>query len=347
MDELTSRVVSGGDLSEPEVQAWDALCKSHPHLCTPFLSAHYTRAVAAVRPDVYVCVIERRSVPVGFFSFQFANPLYRGLRAAERVGEEMTDRFGVVAAAGFRLDPLTLLRLADLQHVNFTHLDEWQIAAGLEGQRPEIGYMMHFDSGKAYWNELRCSKRKYVSETERKERQLQTDYGQLRFCWSESDWREPLRSLIERKSEQYVRTGKDDWLAVPWKQRLLEVLADLDAETCGGVLSTLYAGNTWVASHFGLRCCGVLHYWFPVYNNELSRYGPGHLLRRALITSATENGIHTIDHGLGDALHKRVCTNGVQTYYRGAWFRPGIRSFFCRAAYSAQWRWAALRKADA
>ena len=347
MGMLTSRVVRGQDLSPSDIQAWDALCKSWPHLRTPFFSPHYARAVAAVRPGVYICVLQRGSAPVGFFPFQFANPLYRALGAAERVGEEMTDHFGLIAEPDLRVDAQSLLKLAGLHHVDFTHLDESQLTFGLEGERPQIGYVMHFDSGGNYWEELRRSNRKYVSETERKERQLQGKCGPLRFCWSETDWREPLRVIIRRKSEQYVRTGKDDWLATQWKQRLLEVLASSDAETCRGVLSTLYAGDTWVASHFGLRCCGVLHYWFPVYNTELGQYGPGHLLRRALIAGATEHGIHTVDHGLGDALHKRVCTNAVQTYYRGAWFTPGAAAVFCRAAYSARWRWARLRKANA
>ncbi len=347
MHMLTSRVVRPQNLSQPEIQAWDTLCRSWPQLCTAFFSPHYTRAVAAVHSGVYVCVLERGSELVGFFPFQFANPLYRLLGAAERVGEEMTDHFGLIAAPDVRVDAATILTLTGLHHLNFTHLDESQLSCGLEGERPEIGYMIRFDCGKSYWEQLRKSNRKYVSETERKERQLQAEYGPLRFCWMEPDWRQPLRDVMQRKSEQYVRTGKDDWLAVPWKQRLLELLAASEAETCRGVLSTLYAGDTWVASHFGLRCCGVLHYWFPVYNTELSRYGPGHLLRRALITSATERGIHTVDHGLGDALHKRVCTNAVQTYYRGSWFTPGVAALFCRAAYSARWRWAMLRKADA
>jgi CelD/BcsL family acetyltransferase involved in cellulose biosynthesis len=347
METLKSRVVSGLDLSKTEIEAWDALCKSRTSLCSAFFSPHYTRAVAMVRSHVRVCVLTRGSTPVGFFPFQFASSLYRGLGAAERVGEEMTDNFGLIAEPDVRLDVPTLLRLTRLRHLNFTHLAESQLEWGLTGESPQRGFLMNFESGTAHWEELRRVNRKYVSETERKERQIQSNCGPLQFCWSEDNWQQPLRKLIERKSQQYLRTGKDDWLAVRWKQRLLELLAGSKAETCQGVMSTLHAGDTWVASHFGLRCRGVLHYWFPVYNPEMSNYGPGHLLRRALMLRCTDYGVHTIDHGLGDASYKRVCANGEITYYRGAWYRPGVPALLCRAAYSAKWRWADLRKASA
>ncbi len=201
------------------------------------------------------------------------------LGAAERVGEEMTDSFGLIAEPDLRVGVPTLLRLTGLWHLNFTHLAESQGSLGLKGENPQTGFLINFESGRSHWEELRITNRKYVNETERKERQIQATHGPLRFCWSEEDWEQPLRILIERKSQQYIKTGKDDWLAVRWKQKLLEVLAASKEETCQGVMSTLHAGDTWVASHFGLRCCGVLHYWFPVYNPEMSSFGPGHLLR--------------------------------------------------------------------
>lgn len=344
---LKSRVVPAAELTQSEIEIWDCLCKSHAHLETAFFSPHYTRAVAAVRPHVYVCVLLNGSDPVGFFPFQFASPLHRLFGAAERVGEELTDHFGLIAGPDVRVDVPTLLKRSGLSHINFTHLDDSQLAYGLEGERPEIGYLMRFDSGRAYWEQLRIVNRKYVSETERKGRQLEEQYGSLRFCWSEPNVVQHLQMLIRAKSDQYIRTGKDDWLAAGWKQRLLALFAASKASTCRGVLSSLYAGDTWVASHFGLCCGGVLHYWFPVYNTNLSRFGPGHLLRKALITTGTELGINTIDHGAGDALHKRVCTNAVRTYYRGAWFRPGLSALLCRSAYSAKWRWRNLRRASA
>jgi CelD/BcsL family acetyltransferase involved in cellulose biosynthesis len=347
METLTSRVVPGLNLSESEIATWDALCKARPSLCSAFFSPHYTRSVAMVRPHVRVCILRRGSTPVGFFPFQFANSLYRALGAAERVGDEMTDCFGLIAEQDLHVDVPTMLQLTGLRHLNFTHLAESQFSCGLQGERPERGFVIRFDSGKSYWEELRTTNRKYVSETERKERQIQAAFGPLRFCWSEESWEQPLQMLIERKSQQYVRTGKEDWLAAHWKQKLLAVLAASKAETCQGVMSTLYAGDTWVASHFGLRCCGVLHYWFPVYNPVMSAYGPGHLLRKILILRGTEHRIQTIDHGLGDAGYKRVCANTSVTYYRGSWYRPGMPALLCRAAYSAKWRWSYLRKASA
>jgi len=35
---------------------------------------------------------------------------------------------------------------------------------------------------------------------------------------------------------------------------ILRRLADAADPACSGLLSTLYAGDTWLAGHFGLRC---------------------------------------------------------------------------------------------
>src|SRR5215472_11879754 len=135
--ELKSHVVPASALREPEIAAWDALCGSAPGLVSPFLSPHYALAVASVRPHVYVSVLTRGGQPVGFLPFQFRSGVHRFLRSAERVGEEMTDYFGLVAQPGLRLDDQFLLKLSMLQILNFSHLDETQTEYGLTGEKPE------------------------------------------------------------------------------------------------------------------------------------------------------------------------------------------------------------------
>src|SRR5215475_11910695 len=111
---LAGRVIPAPQIGSQEVARWEEFRAASTCLSSPFLSSRYLRAVAAVRPHVYVCVLTRGSRMVGFLPFQFRNMLYRTLRTAERIGEEMTDYFGLIAEPGFRTDVQELLRLAGL-----------------------------------------------------------------------------------------------------------------------------------------------------------------------------------------------------------------------------------------
>src|ERR1035437_7984993 len=113
---LTASVVSPFALTAAEVAFWERLCATVDSLNSPFLSHHFTRAVAEVRPDVYICVIRRKGEPVGFLPFQFRTRLHKLLRVAEPVGECMTGYFGLVAAPGLCLDPQLLLRLCQVHY---------------------------------------------------------------------------------------------------------------------------------------------------------------------------------------------------------------------------------------
>ena len=334
-----ARVTTPLDLDPKEAATWTKLCSTEPHLGSPFYSLTYCQAVARSHPHVYVTVLSHESRPVAFFPLQFRNSLNRLLGFAERPGGEMTDYFGLIAPTDFQIVPERLLRLSGAKYLCFTHLDEPQLRHGLEGGNPEMGLLMRLDPGeKSYWETLKSVRRDLVSETNRKERQIQKELGPLKFRFEERDWRQPFSALLDCKAGQYRRTGREDILQAPWRRRLLELLAGSSAPECQGVLSTLYAGDTWVASHFGIRNSGILHYWFPVYNPALSRYSPGILLLKAITEEAPSRGIHTIDRGAGDAPHKRQVANASHKFYRGTWSTPGLRSAACGIAYAAQWR---------
>jgi len=335
---LRSRLIRAQDLTPAEKSAWADFQRADPHLSSPFLSAHYTQAVGLARPLTYVCILECGRRIVGFFPFQFRNLLHRSLGGAERIGEEMTDYFGLIAEPGFRIDTQELLRLAGINYLYFSHLDQSQAAYGLIGEHPEPGLTLNFENCSDYWAQLKTVDRKLASETERLERKVQRQYGPLRFTWAADSAQDALGHLIDHKSSQYVRTGGTSIFAAHWRKDLLQRLAGSSDPSCSGVLSTLYAGDTWLASHFGIRGEGVLQYWFPVYNYALKTYAPGRLLLKEVILSAPPQGIRVLDRGGGDSPVKRKFTNSQHVFYRGVWRRPGLRSLSLQVLSSLAWR---------
>jgi CelD/BcsL family acetyltransferase involved in cellulose biosynthesis len=335
----SSRVVSPTEITDGERAVWDGLCWDNPHLCSAFYTFSYAQAVAAARPDVFVTVIKRGDEPVGFLPFQFTTRWAKALRAAEPIGGNMTDYFGLIARKDISLTSSELLRLSNLHSLLFTHLDETQAMHGLTGEQPEFGLRIELPAGgEAYWSELRKLDRHFVSDTERRGRALATKLGKLRFQLRSDEAGPLLRHLIEQKRLQYARTGVTDPLSATWKRRLLCRLSTSNDPLCEGTLSLLFAGETWAASHFGLRCNRVLHVWFPVYNQELRAYAPGRLLLWKTITAANEAGIRIIDRGAGETPAKRDFKSVSHHYRRGLWLRPTARALFFRSAMAVKWR---------
>src|SRR6266702_4259372 len=294
--DLNADVVSPSELSESDIMAWNGFASEFPDLSVAFLSYPYALAAENSFSNVRVCRIRRDDRPVIFFAFQFKSIAHRWFGIGERLAGELSDYFGIVGKKDVRIDPETLLRLCGLRALLFTHLDESQGAFGLSGKVPEPGHLIDFpNGGAAFWQERRLLDKKFVADTERRERNLVRDFGPIRFDLQSSNPDVDLEKLIAAKRAQYSRTNVGDALGGRSTGQFLQALSKTDHPLCRGVLSTLYAGDTWVASHFGLRCNRTLHYWFPVYNPELSAYGPGRLLLRQILNCGSEDGISRID----------------------------------------------------
>ncbi len=337
--DLKADIVSPSELSEDDIAAWNGFTSEFPDLSVAFLSYPYALAAEKSFPNVRVCRVQHNDRPVIFFAFQFRSLAHRWFGIGERLAGDLSDYFGIVGERTARIDPRTLLRLSGLRALLFTHLDESQSDFGLSGEAPEPGHLIDFpNGGAAFWQERRLLDKKFVADTERRERNLVRDFGPARFDFQSADTDTDLEKLIVAKREQYARTKTGDALRGRSTNAFLLSLSKTDHPLCSGILSTLYAGDTWVASHFGLRCNRTLHYWFPVYNPQLGSYGPGRLLLRQILNSGNEYGISRIDRGAGDTVAKRDFSTSQHHFLQGLWSRGGITAMGYRAGLSVMWR---------
>ena len=340
-----SRIVSPESLREAELTAWRRIQGSNPALGSAFYSATFTRAAAAARLDVRVCVIESEGAPLAFFPYQFRGRAQRFLKAAEPVGGSMSDFFGLVAPPGFKVEVPALLSMAHLSAIIFRNLPEEELSFGIGGEQPELGYRIEIGSNaRDYWAQLRRQNESLAREIERRERRILEALGPLDFKFDVADREHELARLIAMKRAQYRETGVPDALAEPKHRQLLRLLARSAEVDCAGSLATLHAGGQWVASHFGLRCGKTLHYWFPVFNPAFTKFGPGHLLLKHVIDGCVAAGIRTIERGAGQQSHKSAYISVPRLYYRGCWHDGGARSVMFRGLQSLAWRWGTRRK---
>ncbi|AEV83996.1 hypothetical protein ACWT_2974 [Actinoplanes sp. SE50] len=294
-------VVRPDELGPGELAAWRQFQKDQPGLQSPFLAPEFTLAVARQRPTARVAVLEDSDGIAGFFAYEVRNRVI-----GVPVGFGITDCQGVVHRQGWDFDPTALLRACKLPVWEYDHLMAGQF--GRFHTAVAGSPLMNLTDGYAAYVEDRNRAGDVVKQTLRKQRKMAREVGDERFVW---DDRDPvaLAALREWKSAQYRRTQQYDRFATPWIEGVLDELRASDADGCRAVVSTVYAGDRPVAAHLGLRSENVLAYWFPSYDQELSKYSAGILLCLRMAEAGAADGIRLIDLGKSEALYKTRLKN--------------------------------------
>lgn len=287
-------VVPGDRLTPDHVRAWSDLQRADPVLDSPFFRPEFTQAVAAVRGDVRVGVLEEGGEPVGFFPFQT-----RGWNGGRPVGGPMSDYQGVIARPGAAWGPAAVVRGCGLASWDFDHLvaaqESFRPYHQAAADSPYLDLSAGFD---AYAAARRKAGSTTVKDTLGKVRKIEREVGPVRL---EVHATEPkvFSTLMEWKRAQYERTQTIDVLSFGWTVRLLESIVAQSGEAFSGLLSVLYVRDAIAAVHLGMRSHAVLHSWFPAYDVNLSRYSPGMVLLIELARALPGMGVGKLDLGKG------------------------------------------------
>jgi len=300
------RVVPAGSLTPDEVEAWSQMQSADRSAGSPFLRPEYAAAIAAVRDDTEVTVIERGDTPVGFFPFH---------REKERIGwalgYPMSDLNGVIAAPGLEWGAEELLRRSGLSTWHFDHL----VASQAPFQRhhawiDESPYMDLSRGYAAYQEERSRAGSSQGKQGLRKARKLAREIGPLRFEFHTPD-RAVVNRLIEWKQRQLIEAHQADVFRWQWLHDLIDGVVEARAEAFSGLLSALYAGDNLVSAHLGIRSRGVLASWIPTYDPAFGSYSPGLILHLELARRAADEGIERLDLGRGENQLKTGLASGA------------------------------------
>ena len=93
-----------------------------------------------------------------------------------------------------------------------------------------------------------------------------------------------------------------------------------------GQLSGIFAGETVLALHLGLRSKKVLIYWFLGFNPEFGSMSPGIILLLRLIEQAAKDGLEQIDLGAGKERYKQQLRTSTVQLLAGSVECPSILS---------------------
>lgn len=307
---MNIRTVTFDRLTSGEIAAWAAIQRGNPLLGSPYFRPEFTQAVAAVRSDVEVAVLEEVGRPVGFFPYQ------RSLwNRGTPVGGRLSDFQALIAPQGVSCGPIDLLRACRLRSWHFDHLlgsqHRFTPFVWREESSPYISLADGFEGYARQGNGHR-----FLPEYRRKKNKLDREVGPVRFVPHVAD---PaiLATLMKWKNDQYSKTNNPRILDVSWIRNLLEKILEFDGESFAPMLSVLYTGDRVAAIALSMRSFGVLHQWFPAYDVEFYRHSPGALLLIETMKSAESLGIRHIDLGKGPEEYKQRSMNGVTRVVEG------------------------------
>jgi len=281
-------------LSREHIAAWRTLQQADPALDSPLFQPEFTQAVAAVRDDVEVAVLEEAGEFVGFFPFERSQG-----NVGRPVAGSLADMQGIILRSNIELDAAQLIRACGLTTWQFDHLIAsqrlFQPYHAFIDDSPYINLSAGYD---AYKTERRASGSSLITQAERKGRKLAREVGPLRLEWN-TDYPNTLSQLVAWKREQLQRRSFVDPYGADWVNGLLERICETQTDRFAGVLTALFAGEQMIAAHLGMRGDAVLSSWIPAYDHQLARYSPGLVLHVEMAKHAATIGIERIDLGRG------------------------------------------------
>ncbi len=307
---LAYRLLRVSELDQPLLEAWRRIRAATPALASPYFAPEFSQAVAAVRKDVWVTVIESDQRPAGFFPHQRSST---GM--GKPVGGPLSDFHGVIAAPDCEWELAALMRASRLSVWAFDHLvgDVARFRGHLLSSEPspQVGLGCGYD---AYVEGRRAAGSDYIRKTEGLARKLAKDCGELSFSLHDGS-AAVLNQLFEWKTQQYQRARLINIFGVAWTRDLLHRLASIQERSFGGLVSVLRAGDKVIAVHMGMRSDGVFHYWFPAYDPEFAKYSSGIILFLRMAQTLAADGVGIIDLGKGESQYKqRLMTGAVDVH---------------------------------
>ncbi len=147
-----------------------------------------------------------------------------------------------------------------------------------------------------------------ANDSARQIRRITKDLGPLSFIFDDQR-PEVFDAVVRWKSAQYISTGVGDMFARPANVELFRALQAKKAV----VVSSLTAGSTLVAAHFGSLTDERMTWWIPAYDPTYSKYSPGRLMLEKLLEESHRSKHLEFDFLIGDegykfnfATHNRV-----------------------------------------
>ncbi len=327
-------LISAKELDTSLMARWVELRSQSLVYDSPYYSPAFTTIIANARDDARILVAEDAGRILAIWPFHALSSF-----RAVSIGDFLADYQGPVCEASMELNIADALRVMQCRYFSFNHmptnLGKFSQYAWTYSQSHILDLAGGFDAYAQRLTEMRdASLLKKIATNERK---LSKKFGELRFeLQSTSD--ADFAALIAGKRDQFQRTvgAEHDIFRLDWVRQVMDEIRAANAPDFTGILSALYAGDTLIAAHFGMRSGKVMHYWFPWYHTDFAEHSPGLILLAQCARHAAQAGVSAIDLGRGDQPYKLRFATGANQLCEGAVSSPAILSSLQAGLYHAK-----------
>ncbi|SDM44279.1 GNAT family N-acetyltransferase [Maricaulis salignorans] len=325
---ITTELVPISGLTTAHRAAWRGMRAENPTLASPYFALEFADLIADRRPDAQALVLTRKGRTVGFLPMQLSS-----LGVARPLGGPLGDHHALITEDD-SLDLGAALQNSPVSVYCFHGALVSQPTFTDEASQIEPSWTVDLSQGCDQWLEgRRLADAKAMRNIRARQRKL-AESG-LEVTYRFDDRRpEALAASFANKREQYRRTNAFDVFIAKWARDLINDLFEHQTPQLSGCLSTLEINGQLAAAHFGMRSESVLHYWFPVYWPEYSRFGPGLQLFIEMAREMTTTGIDSIHLGPGDMDFKRKLANASFDIAGGRIERPSMAASLIAAGAS-------------
>ncbi len=314
-DDLTIDIRSFESLTPAERVQWNGWAAADGDLASPYFRVVFAQIAARVSPDCALAVFHRDGAVVGYFPYQ-----KRG-GAILPIAAPMNDYHGVIGPRGRRP---TLAETARLLGGTRFSVNGWVGEASGASVSESFRTTIPAEGGYDAWYAARRQAfGKYFKDKERARRSMAAEFGPLEVQIGLRD-HALLDELIDRKREQYQRTGRHDVFACGWTRELLHALMAHEQVDFGASVAVLRTGGQIAAMEYSLHAGRRFHFWFPVYVPALARCSPGIMLSMETIRLGSELGYRDFDYGFGGETYKRYFCDTVQPVAEAVILKPGL-----------------------
>ncbi len=301
-------------LAPADVATWRVLAASQPQFSNPLMGPDFAQAVGKVREDARVAVVRQDGEAVGFLAYH-----RRPGGLARPIGSPLSDYHGLVSRpdAGLKIDDV--LRAAEVSLFRYTGLVDPNAVFPTAPEDDRTAYVIDLreTDAEAYLEAIRAESPKKTKNYRRLDHKLEREVGPVRLVAGDVS-REAFNQLIDWKRDQLVRTGGHDFLRADWTRELMADLFTTRAGHLRGLMIGLYAGDTLVAGHFGVRQGQTYHPWIASTSPDHTAWSPGHIFFLRAIAAMPELGLTRYDLGPGHDHYKRAYGRSTVTIGEGA-----------------------------
>lgn len=289
-------------LSAVDAVLWRSLAASEESFGNPLLGPDFAQAVGKVREDARVAVVRRAGETVGFLPFH-----RRPGGLARPIGSPLSDYHGLVSRPGAGLRVGDVLRAADVRLFRYSGLIDPYALFPASPETRRTAYLIDLSgtTAEAYLEAVRAESPKKIKNYRRLDNKLDREVGEVRLVAGDLS-RDAFNLLIDWKREQLARTGSHDFLRADWTRELMADLFTTRDGAMRGLMINLYAGDTLVGGHFGVRQGATYHPWIASTNPEMAAWSPGQIFFLRAIAAMPELGLTRYDLGPGHDHYKRA-----------------------------------------